>query len=487
MNPNELILVNNAQKVSTADMMLVIGDRIRNKENYDNLWQRVRYIRQLQKLFDSSISGSNLSAITGCVNYINYLLGEYKRSGTVIEGEFILLNGVNNDGPFPVPQFRFIYLYDVLADSYTGLKGYTWVVNAEETGLIPKKFPENPSGGQPILVWNQEDADAGDYDKDTFVSHEGKIWKSLVDNNTVEPSLSATAFWEAQSVEDFTESVLTEDIPVSNPDLGLDLPYTFPIGMGFTSFVKKLVQKTQFPNLIAPTFGMSNNAGTREPGETFSITVTFNFNRGNIQGANVGGVWNPSASQGQRAGAATEYIIDGTSTGATNSRTYSKTAVLGTNTINGTVSYGVGQQPYNSDGGIKDANGIDMIPFPAGTSPAQSTTFQSILKSFFGPTASVPVNSASVRALPSNNFSNTNVFILNTGTVQTIFAFAVPQGKNIVSVIDLDALNANITSSYIVTVFDVADAGGTERPYKVAVMQIAIPYDSNHRHQITLS
>lgn len=105
---------------------------------------------------------------------------------------------------------------------------------------------------------------------------------------------------------------------------------------------------------------------------------------------------------------------------------------------------------------------------------------------FYGPSASVPVNSADVRALPSTRFlSAGNTFTLNTGSTEVNFTVAMPTSQSITEVLDLDALNANITSEYVNNPFNVNDAGGTPVAYNVYTMTIAIPYSSNHRHQVT--
>lgn len=107
---------------------------------------------------------------------------------------------------------------------------------------------------------------------------------------------------------------------------------------------------------------------------------------------------------------------------------------------------------------------------------------------FYGPSASAPVNSANVRALPSNRFTNAgNTWNLNTGNTQIIFTVAMPATNSLVSVIDLDALNADITASYVLSTFNVNDAGGSPVSYKVYTMTIGAPYASSHRHQITIS
>lgn len=105
---------------------------------------------------------------------------------------------------------------------------------------------------------------------------------------------------------------------------------------------------------------------------------------------------------------------------------------------------------------------------------------------FYGPVSSPPVTSAAVRALPSNRFvSAGNTFTLNTGSTEVNFSVAMPTSQSITEVLDLDALNANITSEYVNNPFNVDDAGGNPVAYNVYTMTIAIPYSSNHRHQVT--
>lgn len=106
---------------------------------------------------------------------------------------------------------------------------------------------------------------------------------------------------------------------------------------------------------------------------------------------------------------------------------------------------------------------------------------------FYGPVSVIPEDSDDVRALASSSFqvANAEVFTLNTGSVENEFVVALPPGRTIASVIDLDALNADVTSDYVLQVINVVDEGGTNRAYNVYVCTNAIAYASNHRHQIT--
>ena len=113
---------------------------------------------------------------------------------------------------------------------------------------------------------------------------------------------------------------------------------------------------------------------------------------------------------------------------------------------------------------------------------------------FFAPVSVIPTTSAQVRAFVGTSIFNTGTttFTLNTGTTEVNFMFAIPNTagagntRTLTSVIDLDAANANLTSSYLLTTFNVDDANGVGVSYKVYSLTIAVPYSSNHRHQITI-
>ena len=107
---------------------------------------------------------------------------------------------------------------------------------------------------------------------------------------------------------------------------------------------------------------------------------------------------------------------------------------------------------------------------------------------FYGSSASAPSNSAGVRALSNKRFTDSgNTFILNTGATDKIFTVAIPATMSLVEVLDLDALNANITANYVLSTFNVNDGGGTPVSYKIYTLSNAIPYSADHRHQITIA
>jgi hypothetical protein len=187
------------------------------------------------------------------------------------------------------------------------------------------------------------------------------------------------------------------------------------------------------------------------------------------------------------AGSATGYQLCRNasliSTGATNT-------ITGETNITSAISY-VGKTSYacgptkNNNIGIPDPTGKIL----AGT-VSSTRTITPVLRQFWGNAASVPTTSADVRALGSCNFCGTNTFSLTTGTINCVFAFAVPNTKSKVSVIDVGNLGADITACYALCgggSFNVNDIGGNPHNYNVYVMQTAVPYPTSTTHAITVS
>jgi len=133
---------------------------------------------------------------------------------------------------------------------------------------------------------------------------------------------------------------------------------------------------------------------------------------------------------------------------------------------------------------------IELTNTLSGTATRNKTISWSFIQ-FYGASSATPTNSAQVRSLPSSRFNTSgNNFTLNTGTVELQYYVAVPLGRTITSVIDLDALNADITSEYVDrgTVSVNVDGGtGAVQTYTLYGMIQAVPYSSNHRHSITLN
>lgn len=207
--------------------------------------------------------------------------------------------------------------------------------------------------------------------------------------------------------------LLKRNVVVSNPELGIDLGTVFTIGLNETEVLEKLITRVSNPILTAPSFSLSNNINNPEVGSTINVTLTFNFNRGNILGNNVSGVWNPSSSQGPRAGASVIYkfykgngdLILETSN---NTVTFSYT-VQATNQFYAIVEYSEGIQPKDSDD-----NDFDT-PYPAGISTDQFTSFTGIYPFFYYKSGNLITDSIMSNAI--ENGLATKVVANSSGTI----------------------------------------------------------------------
>jgi hypothetical protein len=208
---------------------------------------------------------------------------------------------------------------------------------------------------------------------------------------------------------------------------------------------------------IDPTVNLSATPATIETG-TAAVSVTLNFSYTiNNPGESVS-----SVSLEFRRGGAGSWTVLSTDTGLTT---------------------------FNHNFANASADQINYRYIVIDTAASTDTATDNVNFSytvFYGPSSSVPVTSANVRALPSTRFlSAADTFNLNTGSTEVNFSVAMPDTESISEVLDLDALSANITSEYVNNAFNVDDAGGNPIAYNVYTMTVGIPYSSDHRHQVT--
>ena len=209
------------------------------------------------------------------------------------------------------------------------------------------------------------------------------------------------------------DSKTTNNVVATTTVGAINAGETVPVGTNIQVLTELLLNKTFYPTFVNLTFGLTNNAGLREVGSSFSVILTFNFNRGQILGKLDNGIWNPTMLQDYRAGIATSYLLNGVS-GSNNSASFNVTTILGTNTLNGSVTYAIGAQP-------KDSKNNDFeSPFPAGTSPIQSTSFEGIYPYFYYKSTS-PITSEIMQSAIANGQA-TKVLASSTGTITIPFA-----------------------------------------------------------------
>jgi hypothetical protein len=267
---------------------------------------------------------------------------------------------------------------------------------------------------------------------------------------------------------------------------GLDVG-TVLTTMTLAEILEAMLVETLYPTLVdqSHTLVEDESSNTQEVGVAVSFNLTSTFDRGSISP-----LYSPGVDP-NRSGLPNGYNYTGAqvagnypSTSLTDIQAVTAFALLeGNNVWSSTVDYDAGTQPYDSDGDPYDS------PEPAGTTSSKSVTLIGRFLRFFGPESSTPTNSAEVRTLPSNGFQTSgNSFTLNTGSTETKFCVALPPSVTIASVIDLDALNVDITASYVLLgTVSVNDGGGsgTVRTYNLYEMNLGAAYSASHRHYIT--
>ena len=296
--------------------------------------------------------------------------------------------------------------------SYVGQAGKAVVVKNTEDGVEFTDLPQGFSGDYNDLINKPTIPDAqvnSDWDSNSGVSQ--ILNKPFIPVGTLD-LINDAGFITASDVP---PSETTVDITSTVTVGAINAGDVVPAGTDIQELADLLLNKTFYPTFVNPSFGLSNNAGLREVGTTFTVTISFSFNRGQISGANSSGIWNPSLFQNFRAGAATSYTLNG-NTSISSSASFSTTTILGSNAFYGTVTYIIGPQPLDSK------NNNYSSPYPAGTSPVQGTSFDGIYPYFYYKSSSPITPSIMQSAIASG--AATKVLNYSTGTISIPFAAA---------------------------------------------------------------
>ena len=108
---------------------------------------------------------------------------------------------------------------------------------------------------------------------------------------------------------------------------------------------------------------------------------------------------------------------------------------------------------------------------------------------FYGVSENYPLNSNDVRNLTGKTFStDTKEIEFHTGVENRIFVFAMPNDRELISAIDKGAWSLDITSAFNEPIImNIADANNNLTPYKIYILDNAIPYSNDHEIIITLN
>lgn len=289
---------------------------------------------------------------------------------------------------------------------------------------------------------------------------------------------------------------ITTDLEVG----GLSAASVVMSGTTFQQFAERLLTKVFYPTFTDPSGSLSLTVGGQtnpidvEIG-TQGVTFTATLNRGSINGALVGGVWNTGVSQNPRTGEANKYILNGNDN-FTNNQLVSSTAIIneGTNNYTSQINFNQGPQPLDSK------NQPFNAPFAAG-----SLTGGSLNRSVFGrrrmfygadTLTATPSTSNEIRALPQNFLNPTNG---SQFTVVNGRALNIPAGANrviiaypnnlqaITSIRYVEAGNANVIETFQMTTVSVSGINGHQPAlYKVYTYKPSVAFPSSATYEITI-
>lgn len=362
----------------------------------------------------------------------------------------------------------------------TSIKYHSSIIESEKINgwIIPavndivEDYPSEPADGDRIILTS--DNKIYTYNESYLIWQEDSQTKTLINGlgvvleNDEDFKIYVYLSSEGSWVDITGECIITQDVTSSLSSAlgGIDPLQVVPEGTTLTQFVQLLLTKIYYPTYSPtnPTVSVTSNKSEGECGEVLNFTLTVTYNRNNILGKIVGGVWSASAFQNYRSGAATGYIIDGISTGLTNNKSLTKALVEGSNTYNGSVNYGVGAQPVDSIGQNFET------PLGAG-SLSGSRTIQGRRKAFWESKVNdiqpdgIPDTSVHIRAL-SNSLLNPQAWVVGNPTFtidvhvnDTIVIFAYPKSLGLVgSVLHREDSNSEIKNAFTKIEFGVEGA-----------------------------
>ena len=266
-------------------------------------------------------------------------------------------------------------------------------------------------------------------------------------------------------------SVLSVDVEVIGVGSGLAVKDgdIFKKGSDLTKVLTQLVQKTNPPTYKYPSGTLIVLPATmQEVGKDIYYTLDPHFSK------------NDGGTMGEVTLYAEDVLIR-TQSDLSDYVYENQVVTLGNRTFKEVIQY--------AKGPIKDDNFGN--PMPGGRIPAGFITETRVVKggyyAFYGPFGSAPPTDGQViRNYLSTTFSDS--FILNTYDSALVHVIACPKPKQLLEVIDLDALNLIITDDYVLstTVTTIPDAKGANVPFNVYVSENAAAYPLNHRHDIKL-
>ena len=117
---------------------------------------------------------------------------------------------------------------------------------------------------------------------------------------------------------------------------------------------------------------------------------------------------------------------------------------------------------------------------------SRDLTITAFYNRFFGSPVSAPNDSASIRVL-GKTFSNTFSIVIPHGNLIAAFAYEATRPDIAdTSVKYVEGFNANVGSTFVKSLLNVLDAGGTLRSYKLYVATLGAPYPAQATYNVSI-
>jgi len=223
-------------------------------------------------------------------------------------------------------------------------------------------------------------------------------------------------WWESNTSDEGLvlkgKAALKEDVTTTTEVGASEANSLIPLGTSFTDYIKLIHQKVFNPTFVNPSFSLDKSVNSLQViNNNITFNLTFSFDRGQIRGNIVGGIWNPNTFQDSRAGVATEYTIDST-TQSGSVLQVTKNITIGNNVYSASVEYAEGPQPLDSLG--EDFSS----PLASGTSDNVTTTIEGVFP-IFATTSSISVSTEqSLLSMISSNNIQKNLVAESGGNKQ---------------------------------------------------------------------
>lgn len=256
---------------------------------------------------------------------------------------------------------------------------------------------------------------------------------------------------------------LTQDLTVVKAVGGISIGTEYTEGTSLEQIFRDMLAPTMYPTLTNPSASLTaTGAKLLESGASLNTTMTVAFNRGSI---------NPAyGTSGYRAGAASDYSLNGGTAQASN--TFDVTVTSAQKTYQATVNYAAGEQP-------KDSSGADYsTPLAAGSVNSNTITYE-FVDALWANTANIAA--VAKLALISKNTKQKD-FVFPAQTVANPEIFDVPASQTVTAVQvknDLSGAYEDAADQFTITTVSHDDAAGNAVSYNRYTFNLG--YDTGSR------